>query len=133
MKQSKQIIIDGVELIKSGNTNGRNWSMYRMKDENGMEYTTFDAKYINMLGNQITIEYEEKSVSGKKEGQVFTNRTIIEPKAKPETINALRAGAGLPPKEVGVMMPNDIQSLHQKVDEILKMVKSIYDSQQPPF
>jgi len=92
-KLTKTIIIDGVEFVKSGITNGRKWNMYRITGDDGETYIAFDAKYAGMLGHQVEIDYEEKQGAQKKDGTYFINRIIIEKPASKEMADSFRAKA----------------------------------------
>jgi hypothetical protein len=62
------ITINDVKTLKSGVSNGGNWTLYAVIDENGNKYTTFSGKYLNMIGKKVEIEYEtsEREYNGKK-------------------------------------------------------------------
>jgi len=64
----KTIKINDVKTLKSGVSNGRNWTLYAVIDENGNKYTTFNGRYLGMVGKRVEIEYEtsEREYNGKK-------------------------------------------------------------------
>lgn len=111
--------------------------MYSLLDENANKYTTFDTKYVNMVGQKVDIEYNEEQVAGKKEGQVFTNRTITEKPASKGMADSFRAKA----QELGAAMNNNVsvsreESVEMKqsqLDRIEKMVKEIHGRIIEPF
>jgi hypothetical protein len=71
----KTIIINDVKTLKSGVSNGRNWTLYAVIDENGNKYTTFSGRYLEMIGKKVEIEYEtsEREYNGKK----YTDYKIV--------------------------------------------------------
>lgn len=107
----KQIIVSKVEQIKSGITNGRAWILYRVTDQNGLTYSTFDATFNGKMGQTVFIDVEE--VPGNKinpkTGQPYINRRIVpEKKANP-----------------------DIQRLEEKIDKILSIVENLTAEDEP--
>ena len=70
----KEIEIADVIEKKKGSTKGRKWTLWEVVDGNGDKYTTFDGKYLELIGTIVEIEYKEEQ-NGK-----YVNRTILEPK-----------------------------------------------------
>ena len=145
-KQTKQIIIDGVEFVKSGITGNRKWNMYRITDENGEKYTAFDSKYTTMLGNQVTIDYEETEGAERKDGTHFINRTIVEKPASKAMVESLQAKAGMVIKTTkdipydGIQLPANeakvLEMLGWLEDYVKKMDKkldAIIENMNPPI
>jgi len=57
----KQIQIKSVSVIKEGNTNGRDWKIYKVQcqgDDEMSEFTTFKGDYVNAEGQQMIGEFE---------------------------------------------------------------------------
>ena len=76
--QTKKIVVVSCTKIKDGyGKNGKPWTLWSVKDEDGVQYSTFSPLYEGLVGIETTITYEEKQ-SGR-----FTNRTIVEPNSKP--------------------------------------------------
>ena len=73
-----KIYISSCNLFKSGEKNGRKWNLYRIVDPKGITYSTFEAKYVGMVGQEIEVEVQERVVE--KNGKTYKNLTIIEPK-----------------------------------------------------
>jgi|SRR5580698_4545844 hypothetical protein len=116
---TKTITISGVELIKSGLTGaGTPWELWKITDENGEKYSTFDKKYCDMLGQTVEVTYEEKRVEGRKTGQFFTNRTIIE-KASLAVVQGFKDGAA---KAKQPQSPA-VKEIMDKLDEILRILR----------
>ena len=80
--KTKQLIFTNKEIIKSGMTNGRKWTLYKYIDEEGMDFTSFHEDY--PLNEPQEIEYEEKEVPSRDGTRTFTNRMLIEPKIEPK-------------------------------------------------
>ena len=95
----KKIQVEEVKAIKYGVHNGRNWTLYRITDRDGTQYSTFDTKYLDTIGSIIEVNVEEKQVV--KDGKAYNNLTIQEPKK----INP------------------DLELILSKLDEILRIVK----------
>lgn len=77
---TKKITINSVSAIKSGkNKYGKNWTLYKVVDKDGTEYTTFSNFFQKNIGKEVDIEFEEEIVIGKN-GKEFVNRRIIERK-----------------------------------------------------
>lgn len=135
-KQTKTIVIDQVEFVKSGSTGNRSWSMYRVTTMDGEEYTTFDAKYVNMVGHEITIDYEERQGAQKKDGSYFVNRTIIEKPASKEMVQSLREKAGMEPQiqhhqAFPPTLPANEARIIETLQRIEKKVDSVLDQMNP--
>ncbi len=85
-----KIIIKDVKKIKEGyGKNGKAWTLFRVTDSTGLEYSTFSPVYEAMIGTEVDVDVEVKQ-NGK-----YTNRTIVEPGMKkssqnPETIALLK-------------------------------------------
>lgn|SRR3990167_3882299 len=74
----KQVIFLSKREVTHGMKAGRKWTLYGYKDEDGMEYTSFQSDY--PLNEPQEIEYEEKEVPSRDGTRTFINRTLIEPK-----------------------------------------------------
>ena len=81
--KTKQLIFTNKEIIKSGMTSGRKWTLYKYIDEEGMDFISFHEDY--PLNEPQEIEYEEKEVPSRDGTRTFTNRMLIEPKIEPKT------------------------------------------------
>src|SRR3990167_7732036 len=77
-KTKMKLYISSCNVVKSGESNGRKWTLYQIQDPKGTKYSTFEAKYVGMVGQEVDVVVEEKAVE--KNGRSFLNRTIIEPK-----------------------------------------------------
>lgn len=73
------ITVAEVRAVKTGERNGRPWTLFAVKDASGREYTTFETAWQNRIGQAVSIEYE---IVRKDE---FTNYWIKDAK-KPEKI-----------------------------------------------
>ena len=76
--KTKQLIFTNKEIIKSGMTSGRKWTLYKYIDKEGMDFISFHEDY--PLNEPQEIEYEEKEVPSRDGTRTFTNRMLIEPK-----------------------------------------------------
>lgn len=81
----KSITVASAELKKSGVTNGKAWTIYKIVDQDGKKYTTFE-KELAQLGVPAHIFYEE------------TERDWVNPegktiKVKDRTIRKFQIGA----------------------------------------
>lgn len=77
--------IESVNVVKSGTTNGRNWTIYEVI-VNGEKFRTFDSQFQNLIGQTKELKYEVRETTTTN-GRVFVNKTLINlPKAK--TIDA---------------------------------------------
>lgn len=114
----KQIVINEVQEIKSGEGKRGKWHLYKVVSEEGDEFTTFEGKYTEMVGSAVEIEYSEEKVKGKKEGQWFTNRTIVEKAQAPKWT---------PP----VKTLSYEQEIEKKIDKILATLERIEANQNP--
>lgn len=59
---------------KSGVKNGRPWTRYMITDPKGIQYITFENKYIAMVGQEVDLEIKEEIYNGK------TYLNIVEPR-----------------------------------------------------
>lgn len=83
--QEKSITVASAELKKSGTTNGKNWTIYKIVDQDNKKYTTFERE-LAQLGVPAHIFYEE------------TERDWVNPegktiKVKDRTIRKFQIGA----------------------------------------
>lgn len=69
--------VQNVSVKRSGNTNGRNWSIYEVTI-NGQKFSTFDNGFMGMIGQSGAFEYEvtSKNVNGK----IYTDNRLAPPK-----------------------------------------------------
>lgn len=78
----KKVFIKSVEKIREGEKDGRRWEMFRVKDENGIEYISFNPQDLKAIGREVEREVitEEKF----KNGRMYINRTLkpVSQKAK---------------------------------------------------
>ena len=74
----KKIYISACDFVKSGVKDGRKWSLYKVIDQGGIQYSTFDVKYAGLVGQEIEVEIREEEVE--RNGRTYLNRTIIEPR-----------------------------------------------------
>lgn len=108
-----KLFIASCNLAKQGMKDGRRWSLYKISDPKGVQYSTFDAKYIGMVGQEVDVNVEEKAVE--KNGKTYVNRTIIEAKRG----NGAGSGAGME------FIFTELKKLNGKIDEIHKMVSDL--------
>lgn len=73
----QKIYIADVIPVKSGEKNGRKWNLYNVVDQKGTKYTTFEAKYGGMVGQEVEVEVEQKQVE--RNGKTYINLAIVEP------------------------------------------------------
>ena len=76
-----KIYISSCEPVRSGEKNGRKWTLYNILTPENVRYSTFEAKYSGMVGQEIDVQVKEDTVTGKN-GRQYLNRTIIEPKSQ---------------------------------------------------
>lgn len=117
MLKSIQGKIEGCQLKRQGEKNGRAWKMYEIII-NGEKFTTFDTKYSLNVGKEGTWEYEEK-----QDGQ-YINRTLSRyPEIKVPNgeidENIIRA--------LGVIR-GDIKTLKDSIDAQFSFLKDMIDS-----
>lgn len=77
-----KIFVREVNKVKSGTTNGKAWTLTHVVAEDGTKYSTFKGEnYVNKVGSEIEIEYEEKPGKPNPNGGTYPpSKTIIEPK-----------------------------------------------------
>ena len=129
-------VIFTVVVKKSGTTNGRNWMIYEVVI-GGEPYSTFDAGYKELIGQQGTFNYTEKqNTSG--DGRVFTNKTlqaVSKPEAPPQP-QAPQPGVqpGYQPKMVSVSeaVVNTLVANQQKIMKALKIDDIPVVNEPPP-
>ena len=83
-----KLYISSCAAVKSGESNGRKWTLYQIQDPKGVKYSTFEGKYVGMVGQEIEAVVEEKAVE--KNGKSYLNRTIVEPKRSVVQFDASR-------------------------------------------
>lgn len=110
-----KLFIASCNLAKQGTKDGRSWSLYKISDPKGVQYSTFDAKYVGMVGQEVDVVVEEKAVE--KNGKSYVNRTIIEPK------RGNGNGAGTEFIFTGYI--TELKKLNSKIDELHKMVSDL--------
>ncbi len=78
--KQKQATIKSVMVVKEGTSDkGRDWTLFKVEDTEGIKYSTFNARYTLLIGQSISITYEEKEVKSKDGVKTFINRNIVEP------------------------------------------------------
>lgn len=77
--EKRTIYIASCEPKKSGEKNGRKWTLYTIKAQDGTYYSTFEAKYQAMVGSEVEVEVENRPWTG-KDGKQRDGWTIVEPK-----------------------------------------------------
>jgi len=117
----KTITINDVKTLKSGVSNGRNWTLYAVIDENGNKYTTFNGKYLDMIGKRVEIEYEasEREYNGKKYTDYKIVNKNVDSKEETEILNLL--------KEIKEGINVILYNLNE--EHIDKQIKDIIDKQ----
>ena len=138
---TKEIYIQNIEVKSGFGKNNNPWKFWKITDENAETYTDWSSQYADKIGQKVIITYEEKQGAQKWDGTHFVNREIVA-KASPQTIEKLRAGAGLsankmpapvikedmdngmPYNQVELAMA--IQRIELKQIETLEMVKEIH-------
>ena len=71
---TKEIYPQDCVVIKSGKTgDGRDWSLYKITDQDKVEFTSFNPLSV---GIKAEINYTEEGVTG-RDGRIFTNRKIV--------------------------------------------------------
>ena len=108
-----KIFISACQPVKSGVKNGKNWTLYTILDPKGVRYSTFEAKYVGMVGQDIEVDVQEspsKTVNPKT-GEPYTNRTIVEPK--------IQGNQGM-----GFVL-TELKRLGGKIDELHRMVSDL--------
>lgn len=73
MLKEKNITVASAELKKQGTTNGKNWSIYKITDQNGLRYSTFE-KQLSQIGISARVWYDEEQRD--YQGKPYTARTI---------------------------------------------------------
>lgn len=130
MEKGKTITVKGIEQIATGNKNGKQWTMYKVTDQDDNEYKTFD---VMTLGSPYQISYEEEpkkpfvAKKGEKAGQMITptgvdrfiKRAVITD-APPMTPNT-QSGTG--------QQVITLESLQRQINEI----KARLDTPEVPF
>ena len=83
MNEVKQahIIIQEVNILKSGVTKRGKWNLYQVVGQNEEKFLTFDEKYAGMINDPILIHYEERVKEG--ENRTFRDNFIVEPPKLP--------------------------------------------------
>ena len=118
----KKFTINSVEKIKEGEKNGRKWEMFRVKDDQGIEYTSFDSKDQEQIGKEVEKEVEERESF--RDGQRYFNRTIrpVSEKTRQdsEVIESLK------------VINKNIQVLEKKIDRLLEEPEEVIDPRDIP-
>jgi len=113
--------IESCVIKKEGVTNNRPWKIYSITI-NGENFSTFDAKYVEKIGQEGTYEYEEKN---SPDGQ-YVNKTLSK---CPET-NQVTTSTNTPDIIRGLgILRGDIQHLRESmemrlhdIDEAIKLL-----------
>ena len=75
-----KIYIAACEKIKEGfGSGGKRWELYRITDQTGKKYSTFDGKYMGLVEQEVEVDIETKTTE--KNGKTYTNHTIVEKKS----------------------------------------------------
>ena len=87
----KNIKVEDVNTIKEGNTDGRDWTIYRVKcsgDPEMNEFTTFEDRYANSMGQQMrdNFIYDEKY----KTWKIVSKKQAEESTKHEELLQAIR-------------------------------------------
>lgn len=89
MKKQIAGIIQSVNLLREGETNGRKWQMFEVMI-NDQKFITFDWGYKNKLNQSGTFTYEE--TAREKDGKTYVSKTLENlPRPKPITIEQFSA------------------------------------------
>ncbi len=106
------LTIRTVKSLKSGEANGRPWTLFEIQADGGQRFTTFDPAWRDHVGETVTATYEETQ-NGRYTNRVLgefpkTARTIVPPHA--------------PAPATG---PDKFSMLTEKLDRILAEVVAI--------
>ena len=114
MNEVKQahIIIQEVNVLKSGVTKRGKWNLYQVVGQNDEKFLTFDEKYAGMINDPILIHYEERVKEG--ENRTFRDNFIVAPPKLP--LNSPAA------KSVGQGIREDTISF-QRIIELLEKIE----------
>lgn len=78
--KTKATQIKDVVVVKEGTgQTGKDWTLYSVLDSDDWKYTTFAHRYTKLIGQEVTLHYEEKQVPSKDGKRTFLNRNLIEP------------------------------------------------------
>jgi len=112
----KQVIFLSKREITHGMKAGRKWTLWGYKVADGVEYTSFKNDY--PLEEPMEIDYEESESKG-RDGRVFINRRLIEPKE----------GMRMAKKELdtGEEILDKLKIIESRVDSILRGLKILTD------
>jgi hypothetical protein len=70
------------KTLKAGTTNGKKWEKGLVELETDTEvakFSTFDKKFIDLIGVRDTFDYEEKEYQGKKFYNIYTKKEVKQP------------------------------------------------------
>jgi len=107
----KTIYVAEVIPKKTGQKkDGSIWTLYYVVDENKMKYSTFEDRFIALVGMQTTIDYVDEPYTSKTDGKQYMSHKILELGQKPVEVGMTRDGMDrannphnhnpLPPQEV---------------------------------
>lgn len=118
--------IQSVKVVKNGNTNGRNWSIYEVMI-NGQKFKTFDGMFAGMIGQSGVYEYE--TTSRVSNGRTFTDNNLITPKPAAPAYQQPAYPPQQPvyaqPQPTAPAKPNPaIVEINQKLDLIISMLRN---------
>lgn len=82
-----KIYIASCQPVKSGKKkNGEDWTIYEVKTPEGKRYSTFEEKYMALVGQEVEVEIEERESDkiNPKTNKPYINWNIVEGKRKPK-------------------------------------------------
>ncbi len=101
--------VRAIKPLKSGETNGRSWTLFEVQADGGRRFTTFDGEWQRHVGETVTATYEETQRAG------YTNLVLSE-----------FAKVGRPIAEATApAAPDRFTVLTEKLDRILAEVVAI--------
>lgn len=76
-----------VELKRGKHPDNSPWTLFKITDPQGMQYSTFEPKYLGMVGQEVDVKIEQKPSKkiNPNTGKPYLNLYIVEPKlARPD-------------------------------------------------
>lgn len=125
----QKIYIADCQIVKTGETDGREWTLYSISDPKGVRYSTFEAKYSAMVGQEVEVTVEERLSTkiNPKTNEPYKNLTIIEPRKVEVSKDDILA------------MINDLRERVEELEKgqgasLVKVVKELkQNGELPPF
>jgi len=107
---NKDITVKSAELKKEGETNGKTWKLFKIEDQDGDKYTSFDED-LAQIGKQVNIQFTE-------EQKTFTNSDGQEVTYTARTIKSVRS-MGSMEKPTGLELKDSTTNQGNVIKEIL--------------